>query len=64
MEILNSRLVDVSNAEEVKKTPEVISLSHGKAKVDVVETPMPHLQSNVRKNVTKFLLLVLYYIIR
>lgn len=51
MEILNSRLVDVSNAEEVKKTPEVISLSHGKAKVDVVETPMPHLQSNMQDEV-------------
>ncbi|CAI9260820.1 unnamed protein product [Lactuca saligna] len=51
MEILNSRLADVSNAEEEKKTPEVISLSHGKAKENMVETPMPHLQSNVKDEV-------------
>ncbi|CAH1432836.1 unnamed protein product [Lactuca virosa] len=51
MEILNSRLVDVSNTEEEKKTPEVISLSHGKAKENVVEIPMPHLQSNVKDEV-------------
>ncbi|KAI3513801.1 hypothetical protein L1887_11969 [Cichorium endivia] len=64
MEILNSRLVDVSNVEEEKKTKAVIS--HGKAKEDMVghtigkqydvdrgvlETPMPHFQSNIQDEV-------------
>ncbi|KAL4571483.1 hypothetical protein LXL04_018243 [Taraxacum kok-saghyz] len=62
MEILNSRMIDVSNTEDPKKSPPVIS--HGKAKEvhtigkqyntesTVLETPMPNSQSNMQDEVT------------